>query len=310
MFLIVVFIIITLSIPTVQTYIAKKVTTKLNKNFGTNINISRLGLNWKGEIDIKDVYIEDHHSDTLIYVKTLNTNLLSLKNLVEGDLYFGFIELNKAKFYIKTYKDEKSDNVSIFANKFNSTSPSSDKKFVLKANDIKFSDSNVKITNENLEQSEIFNLSFINIESEIFSIVGPNVNTTIKQLSLESQRGFDIKNLTGIFSYSLTSIFIKQLKLKTDDSFINGAIMMDYKNGELSDFVNKVDLNIHFNEAEISTNDLNTFYNEFGLNQKISINGDLKGTLNDFTFSNGQIKSGLIKVLGDYKFINLLSHSH
>ena len=51
--------------PTVQTYIAKKVTTKLNQNFGTNININRLGLNWKGEIDIKDVYIEDHHSDTL-----------------------------------------------------------------------------------------------------------------------------------------------------------------------------------------------------------------------------------------------------
>ena len=106
--------------PTVQTYIAKKITTKLNKNFGTNINISRLGLNWKGEIDIKGIYIDDHHSDTLIYVKTLNTNLLSLKNLVEGDLYFGFIELNNAKFYIKTYKGEKSDNVSIFANKFNS----------------------------------------------------------------------------------------------------------------------------------------------------------------------------------------------
>ena len=310
MLLIIALIIITLSLPVVQTYIAKKVTTKLNKNFDTNINISRLGLNWKGEIDIKDVYIEDHHSDTLIYVKTLNTDLLSLKNLVEGDLYFGFIELNKAKFYIKTYKDEKSDNVSIFANKFNSTSPSSDKKFVLKANDIKFSDSNVKITNENLEQSEIFNLSFINIESEIFSIVGPNVNTTIKQLSLESQRGFDIKNLTGIFSYSLTSISIKQLKLKTDDSFINGGIIMNYKEGELSDFVNKVDLNIHFNEAKISTNDLNIFYNEFGLNQNISINGDLKGTLNNFTFSNGQIKSGLIKVLGDYNFINLLSNKN
>ena len=181
--------------PTVQTYIAKKVTTKLNQNFGTSININRLGLNWKGEIDIKDVYIEDHHSDTLIYVKTLNTNLLSLKNLVVGDLYFGFIELTKAKFYIKTYKGEKSDNVSIFANKFNSTSPSNGNIFKLKANNIKFSNSDVKITNENLEQSEIFNLSYINIESEFFSIEGPNVKTAIKQLSFESQRGFDIKNL-------------------------------------------------------------------------------------------------------------------
>ena len=96
------------------------------------------------------------------------------------------------------------------------------------------------------------------------------LNTAIKQLSLESQRGLDIKNLAGIFSYSLTSISLKQLKLKTDDSFINGAIIMNYKEGELSDFVNKVDLNIHFNEAKISTNDLNTFYNEFGINQHIA----------------------------------------
>jgi hypothetical protein len=305
-----VLIIITLSLPAVQTYIAKKVTTKLNENFGTSINISRLGLNWKGEVDIREVYIEDHHSDTLIYVKTLKTNLLSVKNILEGNLYFGFIELNKAKFYIKTYKGEKSDNVSIFANKFNSTASSSGNIFELRANNIKFSDSDVKITNENLEQSEIFNLSNINIDSEIFSIVGPNVKTDIKQLSLVSQRGFDIKNLTGNFSYSLTSIAIKQLKLTTDDSRINGDIIMNYKKGELSDFVNKVNLNIHFNEAKISTNDLNTFYNEFGVNQNIIIDGDLDGTLNDFTFSNGQIKSGLIKVLGNFNFIDLLSNEN
>ena len=38
------------------------------KTLVLDINISRLGLNWKGELDIRDVYIEDHHSDTLIYV--------------------------------------------------------------------------------------------------------------------------------------------------------------------------------------------------------------------------------------------------
>ena len=120
MLLIIVFIIITLSISTVQTYIAKKVTTKLNENFGANINISRLGLNWKGEVDIREVYIEDHHNDTLIYVKILKTNILGLKKIVESDLIFGFIELNKAKFYLKTYKGEAHNNITIFADKFKS----------------------------------------------------------------------------------------------------------------------------------------------------------------------------------------------
>ena len=62
-------------------------------------------------------------------------------------------------------------------------------------------------------------------------------------------------------------------------SLYKGDIFMYYKKGEISDFVNKVDLNFQFNEAEISTNDLNTFYNEFGKNQMISLNGDFNGNL-------------------------------
>ena len=275
MLLIIVLIIITLSLPIVQTYIAKKVTTKLNENFDTNINISRLGLNWKGEVDIKEIYIEDHHNDTLIYVKSLNTNILSVKNIVKGDLNFGFIELNKAKFYLKTYKGEEHNNITIFADKFKSDAPKNGNVLELKATNIKFSGSNVKITDENLEKSTIFNLSNITIGSENLSIVGPNVKTDIKQLSLVSQRGFEIKNLTGNFSYSLSSIALKKLKLITDDSRINGDIIMNYKEGELSDFANKVNLDVHFNEAKFSTNDLNTFYNEFGINQHILIDEDL-----------------------------------
>lgn len=310
MLLIIVLIIITLSLPIVQTYIAKKVTTKLNEKFGTSIIISQLGLNWKGEVDIREVYIEDHHKDTLVYVKLLNTSILSIKNITEGDLNFGFIELNKAKFYLKTYKGEELNNIMIFADKFKSDSPNNGNVSELKATNIKFSGSNVKVTDENLEKSNIFNLSNINISSENFSIVGPNVKTDIKQLSLVSQRGFEIKNLTGKFSYSLSSIALKQLKLITDDSRINGDIIMNYKEGELSNFVNKVNLDVHFNEAKISTNDLNTFYNKFGINQHLLIDGDIEGTLNNLTFSNGQIKSGLIKITGDFNFIDLLSNKN
>lgn len=300
-------IIITLSIPSVQTFIANKVTTKLNDQFGTSIHINRLGLNWKGEVDIREVYIEDHHQDTLIYAKRLQTNLLSLKNLAEGNLDFGFINLNKPKFYLKTYKGEESDNVSIFTNKFNTGAPSSGNVFKLKADIIKLLDGKVKIIDENLNQPETFNLSKVNIDSNNFNIEGPNVKMHIEQLSLNAKRGIEIKNLAGIFSYSLTSISLKKLSLRTGGSLVKGDIIMNYGEGELSDFVNKVALDVHFDETKISTNDLNAFYNEFGKNQDITLDGDVKGTLNDFTFTNGKIESGQIKVIGDFNFIDLLS---
>ncbi len=75
-------LIIILSIPAVQTSIAKRVTNYLNESYGTDINIDRLGLNWKAEVDIRGVYIADHHQDTLIYANQLQTNILSVKKLI------------------------------------------------------------------------------------------------------------------------------------------------------------------------------------------------------------------------------------
>src|SRR5690606_19895983 len=102
----------------------KKVTTNLNETYGTDIQIERLGLNWKGEVDIREVLIEDHHADTLIYSKELQTNILNFQNLIKGDLGFGSITLDRAKLYVKTYKDEETDNLSIFAKKFDTGKPS------------------------------------------------------------------------------------------------------------------------------------------------------------------------------------------
>ena len=115
---------IILSIPAVQTRIAKKVTDNLNETYGTDITIERLGLNWKGEVDIREVYIADHHKDTLIYAKQLQTNILSLPNILNGKLEFGEIALINSKLYVKTYLGETDDNLYIFTEKFNTGPPS------------------------------------------------------------------------------------------------------------------------------------------------------------------------------------------
>ena len=86
-------IIIFLSSSAVQTYLANKLTNIINEKFDAGIHINRLGLNWKGEVDVRDVYIEDHYQDTLIYSKRLVTNILSINNLVQGNLDFGTIKL-------------------------------------------------------------------------------------------------------------------------------------------------------------------------------------------------------------------------
>ena len=111
--------------------------------------------------------------------------------------------------------------------------------------------------------------------------------------------------MEGDFSYTPTSIQLNSLKLTSQESSISGDFSVNYKKGGLSDFLNKATLDFNFYETKIGTNDLNSFFNEFGKNQMITLNGDVDGTLNDFTFSNGLITSNNIRVKGIYNFKNL-----
>ncbi len=300
-------IVIILSIPSVQTYIAKKVTKNLNETYGTDININRLGLNWRGEVDIRDVLINDHHADTLIYAKELQTNILSFSNLIGGDLGFGNIDLSNAKLYVTTYKGEETDNLYIFSEKFNTETQQEVKPFSMFSNDLSLENSTVKIIDENLETPTVLFLKGVNLVADDFKITGPDVAATIESLSLDAERGFSIKDAKGVFSYTSEAMILKDLDLKTEKSNIKGDLIFTYGEKGLGDFINGVTIDATFNETRLSTDDINAWYNEFGPDQMIKINGTFTGTLNDFTFSDTDIVSEGNQIYGTYVIKNLLN---
>jgi hypothetical protein len=303
--LLLVLIVIIFSIPSVQTWAAKKVTTNLNETYGTDINIKRLGLNWKGEVDIREVFIADHHQDTLIYSKQVQTNIISFQNLIQGDLGFGDISLDYAKLYIKTYKGEENDNLSIFAKKFDTGKPSTSP-FSLFSNDVTLTNSRVKMTDENLENPEVFVLDNVNVVANNFRIDDTDVKANIKNLSLVASWGISIKDMQADFSYTETNITLKDLNLETTESKVMGDVDLDYSKNGMSDFVNNVIITANFKDSKVATNDLNSFYNEFGPDQLILLDTELKGTLNDFTANNLTLKTGDTNIQGDYTFKNIL----
>lgn len=300
-----VILIIVFSIPSVQTKVAKRVTSYINETYGTQIQIDRLGLNWKAEVDIRDVFIADHHNDTLIYTKQLQTNILSVKKLIDGDLDFGTIKLTEAKFYMKAYKGEDNDNISVFANSFKTKNTKNVKPFLMYAKKVILINSKIKYIDENLENSSLFDYDNVTIDAQDFSINDSNIDTNIKQLSFDAKRGYIIKNLAAKFSYNTQEIILDQLDLKTDESQLKGKIILNHKNG-FADFVNKVPLEAHFEQSHLATNNLNVFYNEFGKNQTINLSGDFQGTLNNFNFNNAKLTNNAINVKGDFTFKNVL----
>lgn len=297
--------IIVFSIPSVQTWAAKKVTDNLNETYGTDIHVRRLGLNWKGEVDIRDVFIADHHQDTLIFSHELQTNILNFRNLINGNLGFGDIALDHAKLYVKTYEGEENDNLSIFAEKFDTgkepTSP-----FSLFSNDIVAKNTTIKVTNENLENPEVFVFTNVNVRARDFNINGPDIKGDILELSLNSSWGIIVKNLQADFLYSDTNITLKNMDLETTESRILGDIDLDFSKNGMADFANDVVITANLKDSEIATNDLNAFYNEFGPDQMILLDTQLKGTLNNFETENLNLTTGDTHIQGDFVFQNLL----
>lgn len=298
--------VILISIPAVQTFLAQKVTQSLNEKYDTNIQIKRVGLTWKGAVNIKGIYIADHHQDTLIYAKELHTNILSFKNLSDGKLAFGFIDLLQAKLYVTTYKNETNDNLSIFARKFKPKTPTTSEPFLLNANEVSLEDTKVKITDQNFENPETFNLSKLYLEAVNFSINDDTIKAQIQSLKTKSKRGFEITQLASNLTYNANGLFLKDLTLNTLQSSLQGEIFLDHGGKGMGNFENNVTITANLKDTKIATNDINGFYNQFGNNLTLLINGNLYGTLNDFSFSQAVVKENNLTIAGDFEFKNLL----
>lgn len=116
-----------MSLPIVQTKIARYITETLNTDFKTNISIDKVAINIFGGVKLKKVLILDHHKKTLIYSDIITTDILSVTRLIDGDLIFGDVRLTGLIFNLKTYKNEDENNINVFIRLFESGKPTKSK---------------------------------------------------------------------------------------------------------------------------------------------------------------------------------------
>ena len=299
-----------LSIPAVQTKLAKYVTNKINADFNVNLVVKKVDLSFLGRVQLKGIEIRDHHKDTLIFVKNLNTSILDAKKAIDGEIKLKNISLSGADYHMKTYKGETDDNMAIFIDSFGEDSPndSISKPFILETSTIYINGLNFKLIDENDKVPMQFSASNIGGSIQDFSIVGPDVFLKTRGLYFKDNRGLEVTNLTTDFTYSLTAMHFKNTRLQTKNTDINAEIDFLYKRKDLSDFVNKVIVKADFSKSKISIKDLKKFYTELNGNDKLYFTGNVDGTLNNFKAKSLNLYSNKgLKIIGDLSFINAVN---
>ena len=292
-------------LPFVQTFLGKIATSKLNETLGTNLSIEKVYVSVFGDVDIKGLYIEDHHQDTLLYVRKLRTNLLSIKEISNSRVFLGPAELSNFTFKVKKYKGEDYTNLDDFISKVDDGKPGTGK-FRLKSPNMKAFGSKFQFIDENKANPLILDFTDLNGDLDNFYIKGPEVTTNIKKLNFSDSRGLTVKHLSGNFLYNKTNLYIKDLDLKTPLSTIEGDIELIYKPKYFQDFTNKVRIEADIQRSRLAADDLNILFNEFEAGQYFYLQTKLQGTLNNFTLFNlSAYHTSDTDILGKIQFQNI-----
>ncbi len=301
------FLIIIFSIPAIQTKIAGIVTDNLNEDYGTDLEIKKVDLSLLGSVSIRGIEIRDHHKDTLIFVDRIRTSLLNAKRILDNNIQLNSTSFKGVHVYIKNYKGEESDNLSIFIDKFRDNNPrdSISNPFQISSSNIYFEDLNFKQINENKDVPLNFAGYHGGGSLQDFSIVGPNLALKIRGLYFTDNRGIKITNLTTDFKYTKTQMQFYNTTLQTNSSSVRAEIEFNYDRKNLTKFNELVYIDAVFKNSYLSTKDLKKLYKEFNGNDILSFDTNLKGSLNNFSLNNLQLNSDKgIRIIGDLNFIN------
>ena len=293
-----------------QTRLGKYATTKLNEDFKTDINIGRVGLQLNGDIELKDILIRDYKKDTLISIGELNSSIISFKKLYNSKLNFGDIDIQDLVFNLKTYKGETDTNLDVFVDKLDDDNPrEGPSEFLLSSSDVSIDNGIFRLIDENRETPKILEFTNLYANTTDFLINGPDVSSRINTFSFADSRGIVVKNLMANFEYALDHMNFGDLNIKTKESELKGDLRFDYKREDLAEFTDKVIVTASFRDSEVSLTELNVFFDEFGINQRASLNADLTGTLNNLQANNLNVSTTRnTRIIGDITFKNLFGN--
>ena len=293
--------------PFVQTKIAHYATDKINKDYGTQINIEEVAITFFGGVKLKKVLVLDHHNDTLIYSNRIKTSILDFKKLINGQLIFGDLSLDNFYLQIKNYKGEKETSLDKFIAAFDDGKKASGK-FLMKSKNIYLSESRFVMLDYNRANPKDVDFTKLKAHLKDFQIKGPDVTTAINSMTFHDHRGVQVDNLAANFTYTKKNIILNKLLVTTKESFMIGNVVLKYNkdNHDFSDFNNRVKFDITLDSATLATNDIRHFYKELDKDQKFSLRSKIKGTLNDFYATSMDLKDYKFSTIkGDVNFKNM-----
>ena len=269
-----------LSLESVQTQFAQQITQNVNNRFDTDISIQKASINLKGEVLIRDILIQDHHQDSLLFVQELKTSLNGLDRFLNRNYDFKSIGLDGVQFFLTQYPNETQTSLQYFIEKLKDTTGLKPKAFSFKSEILDLNNAAVVIEDMNILNSRN---SFwdIDLALEAFNFEKEIMSVNIQSLNGTSDLYGSINSFKADIRYSSESLSSKSFALKLNKNEINGSGLVTFHSGNLAN-LNPAEFFIQLDENIIQLNDI-AFLKPY-LKTQSMLKADVvaKGSLQDF----------------------------
>ena len=285
-------VLLILSIPSVQTYLAGRLTEYVQRETGAHIDVGYIRLTGSGRVELRELMAYDRRKDTVIYVSKLRTDILDFRKLLHGKTLLNVVEMDDVTVKMRTYKGEKTDELDYFINLLDdgkkSNGPS---RFLLTSDLIRMNGASFELIDDNVQEQPIVSYRNIHAIVKDFKVKGSDVYGKIRNLSMLNERGIQVQEMQTDFVYTNAYMYFHRLLLNTEESHLEGSIEMHYAKKDLKDFNNKVHIDASVQRAFLSLKDVRKYYNPLGTDDRYALQAKISGTLNDFVLDSLHLTS-------------------
>jgi hypothetical protein len=276
-------------IPSVQTYIVKKITSFISYQTKSTVSIGHVKFTFFNKIEISEILIKDQLNDTILSASSITAGIrqFSRKNNV-----FKLGKVVVIKPFVRFNTDSTGlMNLNWYLNMLRNPGKSkSGKNIYFHINQVDISDGRFSHINKYASRTktpfDVNNLRITGINTivENLDYLNDSVKLDIYNLSCTESTGFILKKLSSNMVVYKQKIQFRDASIFCDSSIINAVrvgILAD-SSASFQRFTQEVKLDISLKKSLISSNDLKYFVGFLkDYNESVWLSGDVKGTVSE-----------------------------
>lgn len=274
----------------VQTRLAQYAAGILSEQLNSKIEVKGVDVAFFTSVILEGVYVEDQHQDTLFYTEKLRLNIRDIDRK-NHHLHLREAKLDNLDFFLKTYKDESDLNIQFIIDAFQSkdTSSTAPPQWTVDADRLKITSGHFILDNANKDTLDFgmdydhLDVNQIELSIGDINITGDTIAGRINKLSAVERSGFVLNELSADARVSPMFTEAKQLAVHTPNSHIYTDLRFDHDGWDTYlRFIEEMDMHLDIRESDLSFKDISYYAPDLeGLNTKISIIGDIRGTVDN-----------------------------